>query len=153
MKSNRLKKGERTPNSNYYLPLLRVLVHLGGASMTDMVLDRVGLEMKSKLKLVDYEYLDSGEIRWRNAVCWCRNDLVKKGLMKSDSPHGIWEIDEKGRELVQKKDEQLNVYHRLIEMRAFAMSHGLPFGALDQAINDSFPLPESADFLKPKGAQ
>jgi hypothetical protein len=33
---------------------------------------------------------------WHNAAQWVRLSLVKEGLMKSNSPHGIWELSEKG---------------------------------------------------------
>ncbi len=44
----------------------------------------------------DREYLSSATqaVRWWNAAQWCRNPVVREGLMKSDSPYGIWEISE-----------------------------------------------------------
>lgn len=44
----------------------------------------------------DREYLSSATqaVRWWNAAQWCRNTVVREGLMKSDSPYGIWEISE-----------------------------------------------------------
>ena len=51
------------------------------------------------LMQVDFAPLASGpdNPRWRNAVQWARNSLVREGLFKADSPHGIWEISDAGR--------------------------------------------------------
>jgi len=32
------------------------------------------------------------EVHWRNRAQWYRNTLLREGLLKSDSPRGIWEI-------------------------------------------------------------
>jgi hypothetical protein len=53
--------------------------------------------IKPLLTKVDYQKVPSGgDIRWRNTACFVRSHLVKRGLLKSDSPHGIWEITEQG---------------------------------------------------------
>ncbi|RMH13146.1 MAG: hypothetical protein D6698_14360, partial [Gammaproteobacteria bacterium] len=43
---------------------------------------------------------------WRNTAQWCRNTMVREGLMKSDSPYGIWEITEAGRKYLQDESSQ-----------------------------------------------
>ena len=54
--------------------------------------------MKDILNKVDFELLPSGnDYRWRNTACWARNTMIKEGLIKKDSPRGIWEITEKGK--------------------------------------------------------
>jgi len=40
-------------------------------------------------------------VRWRNTAQWCRHTMVQEGLLKRDSPHGIWEITEKGRQALE----------------------------------------------------
>jgi len=35
--------------------------------------------------------------RWRNTAQWARHSMVKEGLLKADSPRGIWEITDAGR--------------------------------------------------------
>jgi restriction system protein len=52
--------------------------------------------MKHILKSVDYEKLPSGvKIRWQNTAQWERYKMVQDGLLRSDSPKGIWEITKK----------------------------------------------------------
>jgi hypothetical protein len=36
--------------------------------------------------------------RWQNTAQWARNALREGGLIKGDSPHGVWEISDQGRE-------------------------------------------------------
>ena len=69
----------------------------------DSVLKRVEEKMKSLLGDVDYQNLPSGgDIRWRNTAQWERLVLVKDGLLKDDSPQGIWELSDKGSEEIGK---------------------------------------------------
>lgn len=95
----RLRRGQRTPEERYYEPILRVLADMGGSGKVADVLDRLGKAMKPVLKDVDYDPLASNpdNPRWRNTAQWARNSMVKEGLLKSDSPRGIWELTDKGR--------------------------------------------------------
>ena len=99
---DRLQRGMRTPEEAYYKPILEVLRDMGGSGKVSVVLDRVGKKMKHVLKEWDFEPLSSSpdNPRWRNAAQWARNSMVNEGLLKNDSPWGIWEISEKGRQLL-----------------------------------------------------
>jgi len=68
------------------------------------VLDLVERKMRGILNDYDYQPLpsDPNTIRWRNTAQWCRNTMVREGLLKSDSPRGIWEISERGRKALQE---------------------------------------------------
>lgn len=96
----RLPRGIRTPESAFAKPILEALVELGGSAPIGNVIDSVEPKLKSKLKDVDYQPLpsDPNTLRWRNTAQWARHDLVTQGLLKSDSPRGIWEISDKGRQ-------------------------------------------------------
>jgi restriction system protein len=95
----RLGRGMRTREEAYYVPILQVLSEMGGSGKVAEVLDRVGKRMKGVLKKPDYEPLASGpdNPRWRNAAQWARNSMVNEGLLKKDSPRGVWEISDKGK--------------------------------------------------------
>jgi restriction system protein len=103
---SRLPRGLRTPEDAFRRPILEALVELGGTAPIGKVLDLVGEKMKAVLTKYDLEPLpsDPRSIRWRNTAQWCRHTLVREGLMKSDSPHGIWEISESGRKWLQNED-------------------------------------------------
>jgi restriction system protein len=99
----RLRRGMRTPEDAFRLPILGALVQLGGSGRIGDVLGLVEREMKSQLKEIDYEPLGSNSnmLRWRNTAQWARNALVKEGLMKAHSAHGTWEISEAGRRQIK----------------------------------------------------
>lgn len=101
----RLRKGMRTPESQYRVPILRVLSEMGGSAKASDVLERVGEIMKPQLKKVDFEPLASGpdNPRWRNAAQWARNSMVNQGFLKRDSPRGVWEITEVGRQWLKEQ--------------------------------------------------
>ncbi|WP_372590185.1 winged helix-turn-helix domain-containing protein [Fervidobacterium pennivorans subsp. carthaginiensis] len=95
----RLKKGMRTPNEEYVIPILESLIELGGKGEIGQVLKRVYEKMKVKLTWYDMQKLPSkAAIRWENAAQWVRFYLVRQGYLSKDSPRGVWEITDKGRE-------------------------------------------------------
>jgi len=102
----RLPRGLRTPEDAFRRPILETLAELGGAGPIGEVLDRVEHKMKGVLNEYDREPLpsDPRSVRWRNTAQWCRNTLVREGLMKADSPYGVWEISEQGRKWLAKQD-------------------------------------------------
>lgn len=40
--------------------------------------------------------------RWRNSAQWARNTMRQEGLIKENSPHGIWEISDAGRQKLKE---------------------------------------------------
>lgn len=103
----RLRRGLRTSEAEYYRPILQVLVEMEGSGVVADVLERVGEKMKPVLKDVDYDPLssDPNNPRWRNAAQWARNSMVKEGLLNTDSPRGVWEISQSGRDYLQQSPE------------------------------------------------
>ena len=93
----RLKHGETTPNEAYKLPILEALESLGSSAKTNEVYELVLQRMKGVLRDLDYERLDSGPLRWQVSARWARNWMVKEGLLRNDSPHGVWQISEAGK--------------------------------------------------------
>lgn len=100
----RLPRGTRTPQTAFRLPILQVLVELGGRARSRQVLERLQARMRSQLKEVDYQPLRSnaGLPRWRNTVYWARTLLTKEGLLNPQAGYGVWEITETGREYVRR---------------------------------------------------
>jgi len=94
----RLRRGLRTREDAYYRPILEALQALGGSAPMNQVLERVLDTMRSTLKDVDFEPLasDPDMSRWKNAAQWARNSMVKEGLLRNDSPRGVWQISEAG---------------------------------------------------------
>jgi hypothetical protein len=94
----------RTREEAYYVPILQVLSEMGGSGTVAEVLDRVGKKMKGVLKKPDYEPFSSDpkNLRWRNAAQWARNSMVNEGLLKKDSPRGVWGGSDKGKQCLNQ---------------------------------------------------
>lgn len=86
------------PRQRYCLPILEVLEINGGALVTNDVLTQVYQLMEDELRLIDKSRRSDGQFYWENRTHDMRRELVNKGLMKDDSPRGIWEISNEGRE-------------------------------------------------------
>lgn len=98
-KTKPLPRGQRTPEKAFRIPILRALVAMGGEGKIAAVLERVYQEMKPHLKPIDLKPLpsDAKTPRWRNTAQWARNSMVREGLLRNDSPRGVWAITERGR--------------------------------------------------------
>jgi len=101
-----LKQGLRTPNAAFHLPILQALVQLGGSGRVQEVLKIVEEMMADQLNKYDYQSIPSNPkvIRWENNAQWARVKLIEEGYIASDSPRGIWEISDAGREKVSQGD-------------------------------------------------
>jgi restriction system protein len=95
----RIRRGLKTPQEAYQIPILQALVDLGGRSELHPVLERVHEMMKVQLNEHDLAVLPSDGVtpRWRNTAQWARNSLREEGLIRDDTPRSVWEISEKGR--------------------------------------------------------
>lgn len=101
---NRLKRGLRTSEEKFVIPILESLIELGGKAEIKDVLNLVQDKMRDILNEYDYETLPSNpkQKRWENTAQWARNTMVNEGLLVRNSPRGIWEITEKGRKFYEE---------------------------------------------------
>jgi len=89
-----------TPQEAFEIPILKILLEIGGCGTTYEVLTR--LEEELKLLDGDRKLLESGQIRWQKNAAVGRYKLAKKGEV--DSPQrGIWHITEKGKKRYEKE--------------------------------------------------
>ncbi len=76
---------------------------MGGSARTSDILTRVEQLMRGKLKEVDYEpHRSDGTVRWSKSAQWARNRMAREGLLKADSPRGVWEISDAGHMAITK---------------------------------------------------
>ncbi len=117
----RLHMGLRTPEIAYYQPILEALNESGGSAEMNEVLERVEPLMRGILREVDYEPLASSSdmLRWRNAAQWARNTMVEEGLLKVDSPRGIWEIADAGRRSLAREGNTFSRTEEVNEQENF----------------------------------
>lgn len=87
----------KLPQRAFREPLLKTLVGLGGKARVKDIRAAMEPSVSPRLLEGDYETVSSGEVRWWNATCWERNDLVKEGILRSDSERGVWELSDAAR--------------------------------------------------------
>jgi len=90
------EEGGLLPESEYWLPILQILVQAGGKARSREVIAALGDRLRPELRPRDYEVLDMGEVRWQNRARFARLRMKEQGLVSSASPRGIWEITQEG---------------------------------------------------------
>jgi len=115
MKFDRLTRGtaskravspsKQWPRQNT-LPYVRMvcssLASLGGRAYTQEVIRRIENDFSHLFTEQDRRDIESGETRWVKRVNWARYDMVQGGLLRDDSPRGIWELTEEGKNYNKK---------------------------------------------------
>lgn len=85
----------RTEAATFRQLIVAVLKSSGGRAKVAEVLDGVGERLKGKLLPGDLEVRQDGKtLAWRNNAQWERLRMVHDGVLRSDSPNGIWELSE-----------------------------------------------------------
>ena len=95
-KPKRTPRGQLTPHPELRRLMYEVLVDAGGSATRREVLERMGQELEGRLTEADLQRTQTGEFKWENRASWERQNMVIEGLLKNDSPHGVWELSEKG---------------------------------------------------------
>ena len=89
----------QTPQSVYEENLLAVLAappFNGRGNKKDVTLAVVERMMKRGLiPPSDMEFVATGETKAENKISWGRNLLKNRGLIRADSPRGVWELPAK----------------------------------------------------------
>ncbi|MEA3326154.1 MAG: winged helix-turn-helix domain-containing protein [Chloroflexota bacterium] len=110
-----LPRGLRTNPGSFRYPILEALDRLGGSGNIREVFRIVEEILSGQLNKYDYQALpsDPNSIRWKKTVSWERYNMVKEGLLVSDSQRGIWEITDTGRESLRHARETIDLQHKL----------------------------------------
>jgi hypothetical protein len=78
--------------------IVRALKKCGGKASVADVLQEMGRQLKGKLLPGDLELRKDGKtIAWMNNAQWQRLLMVREGILRNDSPNGIWELAENHR--------------------------------------------------------
>jgi hypothetical protein len=86
----------RLPQKEFRIPIVESLDELGGRAMTRQVIKSVTSKLKTRLSDDDYQSHSSGGMKYENTLQWERNAMKNEGILKRNSPRGMWELSEKG---------------------------------------------------------
>ena len=84
------------PLQKYRLPILRSLNNHGGLASRNQVMNDVFIELKNKFNNYDLKNLRGKAPRWRTRTEFVRSQMVRDGLVGSET-RGIWKITVEGR--------------------------------------------------------
>jgi Mrr N-terminal domain len=99
-RSARATPGSILAEEHYEVPILAILNEKGGRAPSREVIDALGDRLNGQLTRTDWDQLASGQTRWRNRAQFVRLRLIERGDMEKDSPRGVWEISDQGRERI-----------------------------------------------------
>jgi uncharacterized membrane-anchored protein YjiN (DUF445 family) len=96
-KKNKIKRTRsklpKTDNATLRKILLDVLKESGGKAKVKEIKNAMGKKLKDKFLPGDLTLRSDGRtVVWFNNVQWERLRLVQTGILKSDSPSGLWEL-------------------------------------------------------------
>jgi len=114
-RSGPLKPGLKTTPEEFRYPILEALVRLDSAGRVRDVVRIVEEIMADQLNIYDYQPLpsDPDSVRWKNTVHWERYNMVQDGLLADDSPRGVWEITDAGRQALKHAKNNPDIQRRL----------------------------------------
>ncbi|MGC8908708.1 MAG: winged helix-turn-helix domain-containing protein [Desulfomonilaceae bacterium] len=90
------RRGAKTSQAEYIPLIIEALKARNGRAEARFVRDWIKKNREHLFTPRDKERLNDGrgDYVWWNTVKWARNEMVKKGLLKKNSPKGIWELNE-----------------------------------------------------------
>jgi hypothetical protein len=97
--------GSILPESDYWVPILKIVVEAGGAARATEVIEVLGRELADRLKPADNQRLNTGETRWKNRARFARLRMKEQGLLSSTAGRGIWEITDEGRRFLASREQ------------------------------------------------
>ncbi len=97
----------------YWIPLQKILIKLGGSGtpseITDMVIEELKIPEKEQA-----ETIKSGTSKVRNEIAWARAYLAKAGFIDS-SQRGIWSLTDKGLNTPLNKKDVENFHRQIVK--------------------------------------
>ena len=91
-------KGPRQPRTDK--AVLRALIvealrHLGGSARKAEILAFMARRLQGRLLPGDLERREATkDCVWENNACWERYQMTRDGILRTDSPRGVWELAE-----------------------------------------------------------
>ena len=86
----------KLPEDEFFVPLLETIHEMGGAAHVRDIRPAMKERLKARMLPHDFERVPSGEERWWNTARTARFRLVRDGLLRKDTRHGVWALSHEG---------------------------------------------------------
>ena len=98
-----------TPQAAYKLPILQYLHgQADGSAASHEVAGHIESTMRDRFARADLEPTPKGGPRWRRILDNARLQLARDGMLRQDSPTGVWQITDRGSERLQQANGEEN---------------------------------------------
>jgi len=101
------KSGDHMPPRDFWRPILEVLRENSGQADVETIIKALEIKIKDQLRPGDYESNVDGSLKWERQAHFQRLAMKHEGLIAGNSPRGVWEITNQGREWVSKQSPKL----------------------------------------------
>ena len=100
--SSPIRRGRLTPKNTLIKAIVQVMEQMGNSGHMREIHNRLEDVLANVLNSEDYKKDSSGLVTWHHQVDWARLYMVKKGILKNDSPRGIWELSENYQKIMEE---------------------------------------------------
>ena len=91
----KLSKSPKTNSKILRQLIIEALHHFGGSAHKNDILKYMEEKLHGNLLSGDLEWREATDnFAWQNNACWERNAMKNDGILKANSPRGIWELRE-----------------------------------------------------------
>jgi len=96
-----VRQGRLTPRNTLIRAIVRVMEQMGNSGSNREIHQKLEDVLADVLTPEDYELDSSGRVIWYHQVDWARMYMAKIGMIKNDSPRGVWELSDRYKELLE----------------------------------------------------
>lgn len=97
-----VRQGRLTPRNTLIRAIVQVMEQMCNSGSNKEIHQKLKLVLADVLTPEDYELDSSGRVTWYHQVDWARMFMVKIGMMRNDSPRGIWELSKNYQKLMDE---------------------------------------------------
>lgn len=97
-----VRHGRLTPRNTLIRAIVQVMEQMGNSGSNKEIHQKLELVLADVLTPEDYDLDSSGRITWYHQVDWARMYMVKIGMMRNDSPRGVWELSKNYQKLMDE---------------------------------------------------
>lgn len=90
--SSPARQGRLTPRNTLIRAIVKVMEEMGKSGHKREIHNRLEDFLVDVLNSEDYKIDSSGQVSWHHQADWARMYMVQVGILKKDSPRGIWEL-------------------------------------------------------------